>query len=124
MQYAVGHQLDGGREEVTCASARLTVVVQAFRPALETHTTLLWLEFPLPRKAAICKSPDRPIQLRNRENHQLIRRHNRDVLLAVLRLIRHRVRVASAVELRGPQFLSGLRIKRAEAAIVRRADED
>src|SRR5215467_3402785 len=61
--------------------------------------------------------------LRQREDDDLVRRDNRDVLLAVLRLIRHRVRVAARRQLRDPQFLARLRVERAETPIVRRSDE-
>src|SRR5262249_39731215 len=62
--------------------------------------------------------------LRQSEDVQSIRRHDRDVLLAVLTPVDHGVRVAISLHLVSPEFFAGLRIEGAETPVVRRADEN
>src|SRR5213594_1595324 len=57
------------------------------------------------------------------EDHDLIGRDHRHVLLSVLRLVGDRVGVADRLELRDPELLAGLRMERTETAIVGGADE-
>src|SRR5262249_32196790 len=62
--------------------------------------------------------------LRQTKYLQRIHRDDRDVLLAVLSGVRDRVRVALSRQLRDPELLAVLRIERANATVVRRADDD
>jgi len=62
--------------------------------------------------------------LRQRENVNGINGDDGNVLLAVLALIRHRIRVGILSDFRDPQFLAGLRVECAEPVIRRRTDED
>jgi len=87
----------------------------------------------------VIRGPARPlvhfqiysVALRQCVNHQSlgwpgrsVRDSHRNVLLPVFSLIRHRHRGAVQIERRGPQFLSGLRIKCTELSVVRCCDED
>src|SRR6266487_1973833 len=67
------------------------------------------------------RAAERP--LRQGEDHQLIGRDYRHVLLPVPRLVGDRVGVADGLELRDPELLAGLRIERAETAVVGRTDK-
>src|SRR5262249_61884599 len=62
--------------------------------------------------------------LRQSEDVESIRRHDRDELLAVLTPVDHGVRVAVSLHLVSPEFFAGLRIEGAETPVVRRADEN